>query len=1304
MTDVEEQPVSGSCIFEDETPTSFIPAQGDGADATDYELGTKFTVADPGFILQLQYFRDAVDATDTDTRTLTLWDQATGLALGSVQVISAPEMTGWQIGTLATAIAVEAGRTYVVSYGYDQDAFGDAYAADSHFFAAASNSSNSGSVTAPQSGATTADTVIGGGLGNGLFSTTVGSMPDSSFNSTNYWVDVVFQTEPGPPNTPPQITSASSFDAAENQVLVGTVTATDAESDALTYGIASGGDGALFRIDPTTGLLQFAAVQDFETAPASYALTVTVSDGTETVLRDITVTLSDLDETVRGAAAFTGASLTANYVFGTDIAALYPGAGATQSAVVGAGIEFQSLPEAGQDLGNGPFGLASVDVEAQTIRIEFPVDGSLGSFHAFSPLADTPFDGVQLLDTTDSLPTILSVRIIGQEGFTDQAGALVNLTDSDLTVTGDGLFLNLAGKGRMTDVDLDQAGLQHSYVTLLVDLNDAPVMTSNGGAASVALDVAENSTLVTILDATDADTGQVLSYALSGEDAALFEIRGNELHFRTAPDAEDLPDAGTTPGYQVTVEAGDGFGGIDSQAIAVTVTDVNEFGVSTPVSQSPGPPFVTENAVGGTLVGITAAAFDLDATDNAVRYSLTSDAGGRFVIDATTGVVSVAEGASFDSGIDGAALGITVQAESADGSVASTGFTIALAPVGAPIPAPQDIDAAANAVMENASTGTLVGITAHATDPDPGDMVTYSLANNAGGRFAINAVTGAVSVAGPINRETDGPTLGITVLATSQDGSSASADFAIAVGDVDEFNTSPIVDSNPRGNWVYENAAVGTLVGVTASALDGDATQNAITYSLTKNAGGRFAIDATTGVISVGAGAAIDYEAAKLHSVTVKATSADGSSTTKSIKIDILNVDESVSVDKLFTGSMAGDDLSGGVGNDTINGMSGNDTLAGLDGNDYIDGGTGHDLILGGAGNDTLTGGLSIEVAGALGIDTVYGGDGDDVILIKNCYAEVDVMFGGNGNDTILVTSDAKYGHLRYLQTPDIETFDGNGKVVRGYDTPTLLDFSTFTSVINVVAIWGDGGADLIIGSRGADSILGGTQDDTLKGGAGNDTLDGGRETDVVSGDADDDTILIRGIEAQTDWIDGGDGIDTIRVDKAGAVTLNGTERISSVEVFDGFGQIIQGTKAAETFDFRSFASVIEVAAVRAGSGNDALFGSAAADVFDGVAGNDTLDGGYGSDRLTGGTGNDTFRFVFGAQSGTDTITDFDGSGNDVIRLAGFAGVTAQDVRDATVFDSAGASIDLTAIGGEGSILLAGVRSLTFGAEDFVFV
>ncbi|MFN9911974.1 MAG: cadherin repeat domain-containing protein, partial [Pirellulaceae bacterium] len=155
------------------------------------------------------------------------------------------------------------------------------------------------------------------------------------------------------------------------------------------------------------------------------------------------------------------------------------------------------------------------------------------------------------------------------------------------------------------------------------------------------------------------------------------------------------------------------------------------------------------------------------------------------------------------------------------------------------------------------------------------NSITYSLDNSAGGRFAINSSTGVVTVADGtlLNREAAASHT-ITVRATSADSSFASTSFTINLTDVDEFDVGAISDSNAAANSVAENAANGTVVGVTASASDADATTNTITYSLDNNASGRFAIDSSTGVVTVADGAQLNFEAATSHSLTVRATSA----------------------------------------------------------------------------------------------------------------------------------------------------------------------------------------------------------------------------------------------------------------------------------------------------------------------------------------------------------------------------------------------------------------------------------------------
>ncbi|MBC6400490.1 MAG: cadherin domain-containing protein, partial [Ekhidna sp.] len=83
---------------------------------------------------------------------------------------------------------------------------------------------------------------------------------------------------------------------AVNGTAVGTVLAADADMDNLMFSITSGNTGDVFAINTTTGAITTAGTLDFETAP-TYTLTVSVSDGNLSATADITVKVTDVDET-----------------------------------------------------------------------------------------------------------------------------------------------------------------------------------------------------------------------------------------------------------------------------------------------------------------------------------------------------------------------------------------------------------------------------------------------------------------------------------------------------------------------------------------------------------------------------------------------------------------------------------------------------------------------------------------------------------------------------------------------------------------------------------------------------------------------------------------------------------------------------------------------------------------------------------------------------------------------------------------------------------------------------------------------
>ncbi len=99
-----------------------------------------------------------------------------------------------------------------------------------------------------------------------------------------------------------------------------------------------------------------------------------------------------------------------------------------------------------------------------------------------------------------------------------------------------------------------------------------------------------------------------------------------------------------------------------------------------------------------------------------------------------------------------------------------------------------------------------------------------------------------VTVAGALDYETASSHT-ITVLATSSDGSTnTTGDYTINLVNVNDNGVSALSDSNTSANTVAENASIDTAVGITALAVDPDAGTS-IAYSLTNNAGGKFAIN-----------------------------------------------------------------------------------------------------------------------------------------------------------------------------------------------------------------------------------------------------------------------------------------------------------------------------------------------------------------------------------------------------------------------------------------------------------------------------
>ncbi|MGH6734564.1 MAG: DUF4347 domain-containing protein [Methyloceanibacter sp.] len=218
---------------------------------------------------------------------------------------------------------------------------------------------------------------------------------------------------------------------------------------------------------------------------------------------------------------------------------------------------------------------------------------------------------------------------------------------------------------------------------------------------------------------------------------------------------------------------------------------------------------------------------------------------------------------------------------------------------------------------------------------------------------------------------------------------------------------SALADANPAVNSVKEGAATGTLAGFTALAIDGSG--ETVTYSLVNNAGGRFQIDSTTGVVTVAnGGAALDFETAKSHTITIRATSDDGSFTQQPITIAVGNISP-----ENFTGTNASETINGNSDVNTISGLGGNDTLRGFANKDTLIGGKGRDTLFGGADADRFDFNSIKESVRGSKRDKIMDFGGKDKIDLKDIDAK-----SGSGNQKFKWIgkkdfSDEK-GELRY--------------------------------------------------------------------------------------------------------------------------------------------------------------------------------------------------------------------------------------------------------------------------------------------------
>ncbi|MBY3022345.1 DUF4082 domain-containing protein [Rhizobium leguminosarum] len=196
------------------------PTGGSFNDNTAMELGMKFVASANGTISGIRYYKAAGD---TSVHTGSIW-RADGTLVATVTFTN-ESLSGWQTATFSTPLQITAGATYVASYHTT-----GSYVATAGYF---NTAHTNGSLTA-----------LAGT--NGVYAVGSGStFPTQSYQSSNYWVDVVFNQSTG--NTVPVAANDNGYTTYANTALsitAANLLANDSDSDGDPLNI-TGANGAV---------------------------------------------------------------------------------------------------------------------------------------------------------------------------------------------------------------------------------------------------------------------------------------------------------------------------------------------------------------------------------------------------------------------------------------------------------------------------------------------------------------------------------------------------------------------------------------------------------------------------------------------------------------------------------------------------------------------------------------------------------------------------------------------------------------------------------------------------------------------------------------------------------------------------------------------------------------------------------------------------------------------------------------------------------------------------------------------------
>jgi hypothetical protein len=417
-------------------------------------------------------------------------------------------------------------------------------------------------------------------------------------------------------------------------------------------------------------------------------------------------------------------------------------------------------------------------------------------------------------------------------------------------------------------------------VTLGINNLDEVAPTIDSGDTGTAVN--ENSgagQVVYEANATDTDANvEGVTFSLA-DDTLGFSIDAESGVVTTNADfAANYEDAQS---QSLTVVATDVAGNSSEQVVTVDVNNLDEVAPTITSGDSAGA--IDENSGAGSVIYTATADDTLDASGG-VTFSLSDVSDAALSIDASTGAVTLASNADYETN---QSISFTVVAS--DGVNADVEQSVTLDVNNLDEVAPSiTLGATATAIDENSGAGQVV-YTATATDgADTSDGFSFSLADDSLG-FSIDADTGEVTTNADFAADYEaenGVSQSFTVVATDAAGNASDQVVTVEVNNLDEI--APTITSVASAT-IDENVSAGSVI-YTANDDDSLDVSAGVTFTLAAGSDAGLIIDASTGDVTLASDT--DYETKFSYSFIVVASDGVNPDVKQPVTLNINNLDE----------------------------------------------------------------------------------------------------------------------------------------------------------------------------------------------------------------------------------------------------------------------------------------------------------------------------------------------------------------------------------------------------------------------------